>query len=164
MAQRSSAAGRRSKGAWYQLLPIKGGKAAGDGTISYMSEDDKNLLAIIELVRAGVSVHDFNEISKLTPFTQAEWAGYLQVSERTMQRNQKDQKPWPAIQSERIVELALLYQYGVSVFGDQESFNAWLGGRNIALGGHAPKELLDTKFGVTLVKDALGRIEHGIFA
>ncbi|TCJ12075.1 DUF2384 domain-containing protein [Flaviaesturariibacter flavus] len=163
MAQRSSA-GRRSKGAWYSLLPIKGGKSPADGTIAHLSDDDKNLLAIIELVRAGVSVHDFNEISKITPFSQAEWAGYLQVSERTMQRNQKEQKPWPAIQSERIIELTMLYQYGVSVFGDQDAFNTWLGERNIALGGYVPKELLDTKFGVTLVKDALGRIEHGLFA
>lgn len=162
-SSKSGSARRQSRGAWYQLVPIKGGKGS-DATPVHLSPDDSNLLALIELVRAGVSVHDFNEIVKMTPFTLPEWAAYLQLSERTIQRNQKEKKPFQSIQSERIVELTLLYQYGVSVFGDQEAFNTWLSNRNIGLGGAAPKELLDTKFGITLVKDALGRIEHGILA
>lgn len=131
---------------------------------SYNSVDDNNVLAIIDLVRTGISYKDFNKIADNTPFSITEWAHYLQLSERTIQRNQKEKKSFQPIQSERIVELSMLYQYGVEVFGDKDNFNTWLNSKSIALGGRTPKGLLDTKFGVSMIKDALGRIEHGILA
>jgi putative toxin-antitoxin system antitoxin component (TIGR02293 family) len=131
---------------------------------SYKSADDKNLLAIIDAVRTGISFNDFKNIVSDTPFSLAEWANYLQVSERTIQRNQTQKKPFQPIHSERIVELVMLYQYGVEVFGDKDNFNVWLNSKSIALGGRTPKELLDTKFGVGMVKDELGRIEHGVLS
>jgi uncharacterized protein (DUF2384 family) len=50
------------------------------------------------------------------------------------------------------------------VFGDKERFNVWLNATNIALGNVKPKDLLDNTFGISLLKDELGRIEHGILA
>ena len=145
------------------------GKASGktakaDQLFSYKSADDKNVLAIIEAVRSGISFQEFEKIVRYAPFTLSEWASYLQLSERTIQRNQKEKKAFQPIQSERIVELVMLYQYGVEVFGDKDNFNTWLNAKSIALGGRTPKELLDTKFGVDMIKDELGRIEHGILA
>lgn len=131
---------------------------------SYDAVDDNNVLAIIDLVRTGITYRDFNKIADDTPFSLTEWANYLQVSERTIQRNQKENKSFQPIQSERIVELSMLYQYGVEVFGEKANFNTWLISRSIALGGRTPKDLLDTKFGISMVRDELGRIEHGILA
>ena len=131
---------------------------------TYKSADDKNALAIIEVVRNGISYQDFTKIAEDTPFSLAEWANYLRLSERTMQRNQKENKPFQPIQSERIVELSMLYQYGVEVFGDKDNFNIWLNAKSNALGGRAPKDLLDTNFGISMVRDELGRIEHGVLA
>jgi putative toxin-antitoxin system antitoxin component (TIGR02293 family) len=99
-----------------------------------------------------------------TPFSLTEWANYLQLSERTIQRNQKENKTFQPIQSERIVEVSMLYKYGVEVFGNKDNFDTWLNTKSIALGGRIPKDLLDTKFGISMVKDELGRIEHGILA
>lgn len=79
-------------------------------------------------------------------------------------KKSKEKKAFQPIQSERIVELAMLYRYGLEVFGDKDNLNVWLNSRSIALGGSSPKELLDTKFGIGMVKDELGRIEHGILA
>ena len=56
----------------------------------------------------------------------------------------------------------MLYKYGVEMFGDKDNFNTWLNSKSIPLGGSKPKDLLDTKFGISMVKDELGRIEHGI--
>jgi len=137
-------------------------KAGQDVVLSYKAVDDKNVLAIIELIRHGISYKDFNKIVDDTPFSLAEWATYLQLSERTIQRNQKEKKSFQPIQSERIVELKMLYQYGVEVFGDKDNFNTWLNARSVALGGMVPKDLLDTKFGISMVRDVLGRIEHGV--
>lgn len=131
---------------------------------SYKSTDDLNVLTIIDTIRTGISFNTFEKIVGKTPFTLAEWANYLQLSERTIQRAQKEKKSFQPIQSERIVELDMLYEYGVEVFGDKDNFNVWLNSRSVALGGRMPKELLDTTFGMGMVKDELGRIEHGILA
>jgi putative toxin-antitoxin system antitoxin component (TIGR02293 family) len=126
--------------------------------------DDINLLEIINVVRTGIEYNVFVKLLDYTPFTMAEWASFLQLSTRTMQRNQKERKPFQPVQSERIVKLSMLYKYGVEVFGDQDNFDIWLNTRSVALGGNAPKELLDTIFGISMVNDALTRIEHGILA
>jgi putative toxin-antitoxin system antitoxin component (TIGR02293 family) len=131
---------------------------------SYNTVDDKNVLSIIDIVRNGISYKEFDKIVVDTPFSLTEWANYLQVSERTIQRNQKENKTFQPIQSERIVEVSMLYKYGVEVFGNKDNFDTWLNTKSIALGGRIPKDLLDTKFGISMVKDELGRIEHGILA
>jgi putative toxin-antitoxin system antitoxin component (TIGR02293 family) len=131
---------------------------------SYKSADDKDLLTIIDIVRNGISYKDFSKIVVDTPFSLTEWANYLQLSERTIQRNQKEKKSFQPIQSERIVEVSMLYTYGVEVFGDKDNFDVWLNSKSISLGGRTPKDLLDTKFGISMVRDELGRIEHGILA
>lgn len=51
---------------------------------------------------------------------------------------------------------------GVSVFGNKNSFAHWMNAENIALGGAKPKDLLDTAFGIAMIREELGRIEHGI--
>lgn len=81
-----------------------------------------------------------------------------------MQRNQREKKSFQPIQSERIVELSMLYKYGVEVLGDKENFDNWPGSRSISLGGRTQKDFLDTKFRMGIVWDELGRIEHGILA
>jgi putative toxin-antitoxin system antitoxin component (TIGR02293 family) len=134
------------------------------GELSYTSTDDKGMLSIIDLVREGVSKKDFDAIVDKTPFTPAEWAAILQLSERTLQRYRESGKPFQPIQSERIVELAMLYNYGLQVFGEQPKLDAWLDAKNLALGGRTPKELLDTKFGISMIRDALVRIEYGVLA
>jgi putative toxin-antitoxin system antitoxin component (TIGR02293 family) len=65
-------------------------------------------------------------------------------------------------QSDRILEIALLINQGIKVFGDRSSFESWLFSDSIALGGVSPVSLLDNTFGIALVRDELGRIEHGI--
>jgi putative toxin-antitoxin system antitoxin component (TIGR02293 family) len=134
------------------------------GTFTYHSADDSQVLAIIDAIRNGISVQQFNRIMSDTPFSLSEWAHFLQVSERTIQRSQKENKPFQPVQSERIIDLTMLYQYGVEVFGDKNHFDLWLNSTSVALGGRTPKELLDTKFGIGMVKDELGKIEHGILA
>ena len=68
------------------------------------------------------------------------------------------------MQSEKILELALLQKRGIEVFGNPDKFNLWIETVNIALGSVKPKELLDNSFGIELIKDELTRIEHGVLA
>ncbi|WP_205503858.1 type II RES/Xre toxin-antitoxin system antitoxin [Rufibacter psychrotolerans] len=128
------------------------------------SVDDRDILLLVETVRQGIKFPLFMKIANQSPFDLSEWSVFLNLSERTIQRYKKEKKTFDPIHSEKILEVTLLYKRGTEVFGNAESFNAWLEAKNVALGGITPKSLLDTTFGIGLVKDELTRIEHGVLA
>lgn len=132
--------------------------------IGYSIVDDKNILLLINTVKKGVDYNMFLSIAAKSPFNISEWCDYLHLSERTLHRYKKDNKSFDPIYSEKIMELTMLYKYGFDVFGGKEKFNVWLNATNIAMGGIKPKELLDTSFGISMVKDELTAIEHGVLA
>jgi len=124
-------------------------------------DDDVNLSNV---VREGVSYYRFTKLSEYIQLTLQDWADYLHLSERTMQRYKKEGKKFDPIHSERIVVIELLYKKGINIFGIKDNFYTWMDTISIALGNVKPKDLLDTSFGISMVYDELGRIEHGIFA
>lgn len=126
--------------------------------------DDRDILLLVQTVRQGIKYPLFVKIASQSPFNLSEWSVFLHLSERTIQRYKKEKKTFDPIHSEKILEITLLYKRGIEVFGDAESFNAWLEARNVALGNITPKSLLDTTFGISLLKDELTRIEHGVLA
>lgn len=133
-------------------------------TFSYNSVDDKDVFSIISTIKKGVKFSTFNSIALNSPFSLIEWSGFLNISERTMQRYKKERKSFDSNSSEKIIEIVLLFKYGIEVFGNKEKFNTWLETKNVALGGIVPKELLDNTFGINLLKDELTRIEYGVLA
>lgn len=127
----------------------------------FIEDDEINLT---NMVREGLTYNHFTTLSERIQIGMQEWADYLHISERTIQRYKKERKAFDPVSSEKIILVELLYKKGIDVFGIEENFYTWMDTKSIALGGVKPKELLDTSFGVTMVYDELGRIEHGIFA
>jgi len=135
-----------------------------DNKLGYDLVDNRGILKLIEMVRQGIKFSNFTELVKLSPFNINEWSDFLHLSERTMQRYKKEKTTFGNIHSEKILQITLLFNYGVDVFGDKKKFNAWLETDNLALGKIKPKELLDNSFGIDMIKDELTRIEHGVLA
>ncbi|HEY5465140.1 MAG TPA: antitoxin Xre/MbcA/ParS toxin-binding domain-containing protein [Hanamia sp.] len=133
-------------------------------TITYNSVDDKDVFSIIKAIKTGIKFSVFTSIAQNSPFTLNEWSGFLNISERSMQRHKKEKRTFDSDSSEKIIEITLLYKYGIEVFGNKEKFNSWLETKSVALGGVVPKELLDNTFGINLLKDELTRIEYGVLA
>ena len=133
--------------------------------VSYQSIDNKDIFILIDQIRKGISSDYFyKNIVTILSFSVEEWAAYLHLSVRTLQRYKTEKKVFEPIQSEKILELTMLYNYGVEVFGDRSNFDTWLESKNVALGGVKPKALLDISYGIGLLKDELTRIEHGVLA
>ena len=132
--------------------------------ITYGAIDDNNILSLIDAVRNGISFSFFNSLVRSSPFSLPEWSSFLHLSERTLQRYKKEKKNFGPVYSEKILEITMLYKYGKDIFGDEKNFHAWLDSSNVALGNSSPKQLLDNNFGIEMVKDELGRIEHGVLA
>ncbi len=76
----------------------------------------------------------------------------------------KRKRSFGALQSEKNVEIVLLYKKVTGVFGSKEKINARIETENLALGKIKPKQLLDKTFDISLLKDELTRIEIGVLA
>lgn len=135
-----------------------------DPAVPYRSLSNYDIYSLVEMVRRGINYGLFNRFAGNTTFTTSDWSSFLHLSERTLLRYQTEQKTFDSLQSEKILEIALFYKKGEAVFGDPNKFNTWLETENLALGRRVPKSLLDSSFGISVLKDELGRIEHGIFS
>ncbi|MCG9910952.1 MAG: DUF2384 domain-containing protein [Flavobacteriales bacterium] len=133
-------------------------------TMTYGNTNDSFAFSLISLIRNGIGFQSFLDFVKNSPFNLQEWASFLHISERTMQRYQKTLHTFDTPQSEKIVQIAMLYNLGLEIFGNKQSFDTWLNTENIALGHIKPKSLLDNTFGIALLKDELQRIEYGTLA
>ena len=131
---------------------------------SYGLPDDRQIHKMIKLTREGISYEEFELMAENSAFTFNQWRQFLHVSERTLQRYKKDNKNFEPLRTEKILELLLLQKHSKNVFEKQEHFKAWLNTNCLSLGNIPPISLLDSSFGIQIVKDELGRIEHGIFA
>ncbi|WP_114783196.1 type II RES/Xre toxin-antitoxin system antitoxin [Botryobacter ruber] len=135
-----------------------------DSSLSYKLIDDRDVFALIKTVREGIKYTVFKSIADRSPFSSEDWSAFLHLSERTFQRYKKEERTFDPIHSEKIIEITLVYNKGIEVFGNPDKFNTWLESKNVALGGVRPKELLDSTFGISLLRDELTRIEHGVLA
>ncbi|WP_339835962.1 antitoxin Xre/MbcA/ParS toxin-binding domain-containing protein [uncultured Maribacter sp.] len=132
--------------------------------ITYEWNDDSRAIQLLTLIKKGFDYKTFLLVTKNMPFNDNDWANILDTTTRTLDRYKKDNKSFSSTQTEKIIEIQQLMKFGAEVFGDITKFNNWLVRENSGLGNIIPKTLLDTSIGIGLVKDSLGRIEHGIFA
>ncbi|SHN16578.1 antitoxin Xre/MbcA/ParS toxin-binding domain-containing protein [Mucilaginibacter sp. OK098] len=130
----------------------------------YVFNEEEDEVNLANMAREGVSFYRLTKLSEYIQLGMQEWAEYLHLSERTMQRYKKEGKTFDPIYSEKIIIIELLYKKGINIFGIKDNFYTWMDTVSVALGGVKPKDMLDTNFGITMVYDELGRIEHGIFA
>ncbi|MGB5402653.1 MAG: antitoxin Xre/MbcA/ParS toxin-binding domain-containing protein [Robiginitalea sp.] len=133
-------------------------------SVSYDWNDDSRGFALVTVIRDGIDYKTFERVAENTPLKDKDWAVILDTTLRTLLRYKKDNKTFAPKQTEKIIEIQQLMQYGEEVFGNKENFHNWLMSENIAVGGIIPGDLLDTSVGLGIVKDELGRIEHGILA
>lgn len=133
----------------------------GDTTFE---EKPESALDWISIVRKGFSVHAVEKALDTLNIPRAVLTGALGMSERTLSRRLKAGSTLTADDSAKLLRLARVFSQAVDVFEDADSANQWLKAPNPSLDNAVPLTLLDTEVGGEMVADALGRIEHGIFA
>lgn len=121
-----------------------------------------NKMLMILVIREGVPYSLFNLIRHYTPFSDNDWANYLDISTKSLQRYKQSSKHFKPIQSEKIIEMAEVTNVGLDVFGGMEKFKLWLNTPNFSLGNLKPMELLKDSYGKEMVIGELTRINHGI--
>lgn len=120
-------------------------------------------MLIIAAIRTGIPYTLFSIIQDYTPFTENDWADFLDVSTKSLQRYKQASKyHFKPIHSEKIIEMAEVTTVGLDVFGNIDKLKQWLNTPSYALGSFKPIELLKDSYGKELVMNELTRINHGI--
>ncbi len=107
---------------------------------------------------------EFKKIAAKAPFTQAEWAAILHLSERTLQRYAKSNSHFAPINAERALQVVKVLKEGVLTFGNLALFYSWIKRSPYMLEGNLSFESLTTTEGIQKIMTQLGRIQHGILA
>lgn len=113
----------------------------------------------------GVRPQSFSRaehIRKKVGFTQQEFAGLLGIDPRTYTRRGEDEvlKSGESLQVEMLEEVLA---EATRVFRDEELARKWLHSPIIGLDLKRPLDHLDSIQGYERVKDALGKIEYGMY-
>ena len=123
----------------------------------------KNPLDLIDAINKGITKESFYIFQKRINMPLYKLCQLLPVDPRTLQRYQDTQRLSPTLSS-LVVELVELFHQGEEAFGDVELFKEWLQTPNPGLGKKKPFNLLNHSQGIDLVKEAVGRITHGLVA
>ena len=121
-------------------------------------------LDMVAAVRRGLSYKTVSRVAEALHLSTGQLAEYLPVTERTLQRYQKEKQKLDRDLSDHLLQIARVFARCQEVMEDGERARRWLQTPSIPLGNVPPISLLDTYTGVEMVMDELGRIEHGIAA
>ena len=124
----------------------------------------KDTMLISSAIKSGIPYSLFDLIQDYTPFTERDWAKFLDISTKSLHRYKMERGfTFKPIHSEKIIEMAEVTKIGLDIFGSMEKLKLWLNTPNYALGNLIPIELMTDSYGKELVIGELTRIDHGIF-
>lgn len=123
-----------------------------------------NPMQIIQTIRTGIPYTLFSTISDYTPFTEKDWAEFLDISTKSLQRYKQSNHQFRPIHTEKIIEMSEVTHAGLEFFKSNGKFRQWLDTPNFALGNLPPIELLKDSYGKEMVMAEITRLSHGIFA
>ena len=86
------------------------------------------------------------------------------IPERTLARRKKAGEPLTVDETERALRLARIATEAERVFADPAKAARWLRKPNRVLNLQTPLTLLETETGARAVEEALGQIDHGVYA
>ncbi|NBC82487.1 MAG: DUF2384 domain-containing protein [Bacteroidetes bacterium] len=111
-----------------------------------------------KLAFSGISKNYLKQVLRFCHLSVSEFIQAIPISLDTYKKN-SEFKPHV---TEKVLEIEEVYKKGLEAFG--ENFYPWMETVNPAMGNIKPKELLRNSFGIRILLDEIGRLEHGILA
>lgn len=109
------------------------------------------------------SITNFEKLQANLPFSLTEWSDILHLSDRTLQRYIKDNKPFEGLYSEHLYQLKNMSELGISIFGKPEALKKWLINPKEVLDNILDFSSLKSFWGVKLISNELGRMAYGVY-
>jgi putative toxin-antitoxin system antitoxin component (TIGR02293 family) len=127
-----------------------------------LKEKDKGMLAFDALIRKGIPYAKVRLVKTALNLTDNEFADYLGISLRTLQRKRDSHKALSIPESDRLYRMAKIYALAVIVLEDEEMARKWLHRPQRGLGGKVPIQVIQTEAGAQEVEDLLEKLEFGV--
>lgn len=124
-----------------------------------------NNMQRVNVIRQGISYGYIEKLSERLNRPVKAILALIGIPQTTYNKKKSENSMLDSRNSELIVLLTELLDYGIIVFNhEEEKFQRWLKKPNLSLGGNTPESLLDTTTGIDEVKYCLNRIEFGNFS
>jgi len=124
-----------------------------------------NKMERVNIIREGISFDIIEQISERLDRPVKATLSMLGIAQTTYNKKKSEQATLDSHESELIVLITEMLDYGLEVFNNEEDkFGRWLKKPNLSLGGFSPDSLLDTVTGIDEVRYCLQRIDAGSFA
>jgi putative toxin-antitoxin system antitoxin component (TIGR02293 family) len=119
----------------------------------------------VGIIRAGIPYSSIDVISKRINAPVKQVLNIFGLPQTKYNKKRKDKSLLNGRDSEIILLLTELLDFGIEVFNnEEEKFQRWMKKKNSSLGGYTPESFLDSSSGIQEVKNCLNRIEYGNLA
>lgn len=119
----------------------------------------------IKIIREGLPYTAIDKLSKRLGTSVKSILPIFEMPQTTYNLRKKNGELLGRRDSEMVLYLNELIEYGIEVFdNEEEKFQHWISRPNLSLGGVTPNSLLDSMTGIREVKGCLDRIEYGNMA
>jgi putative toxin-antitoxin system antitoxin component (TIGR02293 family) len=118
---------------------------------------------LIERVRDGLPIGEFESMRELLGISDERLAGLLGMSRATLHRRKKS-GGLDRAESDRLVRFARLFSKASAALGGAAAARSWLVSPAVAFQGECPLDYADTEVGAREVEALLGRFEEGVFS
>jgi putative toxin-antitoxin system antitoxin component (TIGR02293 family) len=151
----------------YRVVAVgKGRVVSAVSLLGVTTSDNKEFLTWMEwvsVIRQGIPSTAVDSLIEFLSISKTEFSDAIDIPFRTLVRR-KGEALLASDESAKLVRVARVIERAEEVFEDPDAARVWLKSANISLSGQTPMSLLDTEIGAESVMNALGRIEHGVFA
>mgnify|MGYP001086266540 CR=1 FL=1 len=119
----------------------------------------------LKTIREGLPYTVIDHLSKRLNTSVKSLLPIFELAQTTYNKKKRDDELMGRRDSETVLYLNELIDYGIEVFnGDEAKFLNWMRQTNFSLGGVTPESLFDSLTGMREVKGCLDRIEYGNMA
>ncbi len=125
-------------------------------------ERDKGMLSFDAIIRKGIPYSTVGLVKEALNLTDNEFADYLGISLRTLQRKRDSREKLSISEGDRLFRIARIFALAVSVLENEEMARKWLHRPQRGLGGRVPIHVIHTEAGAQEVEDLLEKIEFGV--
>lgn len=125
-------------------------------------EDAKT--ARTDAVHQGFQPKVYHNIIKWTQLSQSEFQNVTHIPVSTIKRRLKNGERFSTQESDAIYRLAMLIKLATELFNDEKKALEWMRENVYGLGGKRPLDMVSTTVDFEIVKDLIGRVEHGVFS
>ncbi|WP_404415053.1 antitoxin Xre/MbcA/ParS toxin-binding domain-containing protein [Marinospirillum sp.] len=125
-------------------------------------EDAKTTRA--DAVHQGFKPKVYRNLAEKTKLSQSEFCKITHIPLSTMKRKLTNDERFSTQESDAIYRLAMLIKLATDLFSDEKKALDWIRESVYGLGGKRPLDMVATTVDFEMVKDLIGRVDHGVFS